>query len=467
MNFATDDERILANIARTSFLSLWSLPNLFRNQGDSIRGGDGKELCDLVVIFGDCILLFSDKRVEYKAIKPEGVAWARWEKRAVVDSIKQLRGAERWIRKHPNRIFTDKKCKDQIPISLKIADSTKIYRIAVTHGLEDQLSADFGEASLSYSNHEKCPFTIFSNEEEHKYCHVLSGDSLHFVLNEIDTTLDFIGYLNFRTSLLANPDSSLVTITKESDIVHLYFKSERDNPALPSPGEIVATGNNSVLVEDVGIKGLLTDQTYQLKKQKDAISYFWDKLIEHFIKHSREGTSILSNWESLNEVEKVLRRLATSTRFQRRLLSEDFWAFWSKVGIDRRGTRITFAIDQSEIAYVFLLMPEDGHFGSGEQYRITRQEFLKSYVEIRGMENPDFKEIVGIAAKTRTTDNISYLNFDKLLMDGIDYVWIDNTSWTDSMIDRVTEMRKELTEKGYLKETKMTKLSRKEFEPVE
>jgi hypothetical protein len=55
----TEDETFLHNLASRSFLRFWSWPNLFRNQGNQ-GGRQGKEICDLIVIFGNDILLFSD-----------------------------------------------------------------------------------------------------------------------------------------------------------------------------------------------------------------------------------------------------------------------------------------------------------------------------------------------------------------------------------------------------------------------
>ena len=45
----TDSERYLTALARRSFLSLWSYPNLYRDDG-------GKEICDLLVVFENDIM---------------------------------------------------------------------------------------------------------------------------------------------------------------------------------------------------------------------------------------------------------------------------------------------------------------------------------------------------------------------------------------------------------------------------
>ena len=56
----TDSERRLSRLCHWSFLSLWSYPGVFRDQGNK-AGCDGKEICDLLVVCGEDILIFSDK----------------------------------------------------------------------------------------------------------------------------------------------------------------------------------------------------------------------------------------------------------------------------------------------------------------------------------------------------------------------------------------------------------------------
>lgn len=63
----TESERVLTRLAKKAFLSLWSYANVFTDEGRSHGKGDGKELCDLLVVFGNDVLLFSDKDCEYHA----------------------------------------------------------------------------------------------------------------------------------------------------------------------------------------------------------------------------------------------------------------------------------------------------------------------------------------------------------------------------------------------------------------
>ena len=53
----TDSERLLTRLAKKAFLSLWSYSNVFTDEGRTAGKGDGKELCDLLVVFGNDVLL--------------------------------------------------------------------------------------------------------------------------------------------------------------------------------------------------------------------------------------------------------------------------------------------------------------------------------------------------------------------------------------------------------------------------
>lgn len=86
----TESEKLVNEIGAKSFLRFWTWPNLFRDQEG------GKEICDLIVVFGNDILLISDKEIEFKSEKGELVGWKRWYKDAITKSFKQTKGAERW-----------------------------------------------------------------------------------------------------------------------------------------------------------------------------------------------------------------------------------------------------------------------------------------------------------------------------------------------------------------------------------
>jgi hypothetical protein len=96
----TPAERYLQSLCERSFLTLWSYPCVFRDQKSSGRG-DGKELCDLLVVFGDDILIFSDKSCAFPDTGNLQLDWSRWFRKAVIKSAEQIWGAERWLSEPP------------------------------------------------------------------------------------------------------------------------------------------------------------------------------------------------------------------------------------------------------------------------------------------------------------------------------------------------------------------------------
>src|SRR3954468_23767803 len=89
----TPSERYLQALCERSFLRFWSHPRVFQDDGLN-RCGQGKELCDLLVVFGDDILIFSDKHCQFPKHDDLHVAWTRWFKRAVLAGANQIYGAE-------------------------------------------------------------------------------------------------------------------------------------------------------------------------------------------------------------------------------------------------------------------------------------------------------------------------------------------------------------------------------------
>ncbi len=56
---STASEQLLADLGEQAFLNLWSYPNLFYDKKQNGKG-DGKELCDMLVVCGDDVIIFSD-----------------------------------------------------------------------------------------------------------------------------------------------------------------------------------------------------------------------------------------------------------------------------------------------------------------------------------------------------------------------------------------------------------------------
>jgi hypothetical protein len=85
-------------------------PNLF--------GSAGEELCDLLVVCGDDVLIFSDKSINWSSGADVKVAWPRWYRKAIGKSTAQINGAARILRDHTDQLFLDAACKERFPLTL-------------------------------------------------------------------------------------------------------------------------------------------------------------------------------------------------------------------------------------------------------------------------------------------------------------------------------------------------------------
>lgn len=182
-------EKILSDLCDIAFLKLWSFPNPYKELG--------KELCDVLVVFDNNIIIFSVKNIKYNESK--GIAgWQRWKRKAIDESIVQINGAEKWIKKYPNQIYLNKNCNTIIPINS--SKKLKIFRIVVAHGISDVIARISGNTSgslgIKYSDDndfENIPY--FVKLPKSPIYHILDSSSLEILLKELDTITDFINYL--------------------------------------------------------------------------------------------------------------------------------------------------------------------------------------------------------------------------------------------------------------------------------
>jgi hypothetical protein len=138
----TPSERYLNSLCEISFLSLWSYPGVYRDQ--KVGGkGDGKELCDMVVVFDNHVLIFSDKHHSFTESEDLDLDWQRWYRQAIHSSALQAWGAERWLKEHPDRIYLDRSCTRQFPLPIPSNENARYHLIAVAHGCEDRCKAEF------------------------------------------------------------------------------------------------------------------------------------------------------------------------------------------------------------------------------------------------------------------------------------------------------------------------------------
>jgi hypothetical protein len=226
----TESEQHLAKLAKHSFLSLWSYPGVFRDQGRPGGKGDGKEVCDLLVVFENHIIIFSDKDCRFGDAGDLQMGWIRWFKRAVQNSAKQVWGAERWIKEFPKRLFLDKQCTSPFPLNLPDPAKATFHRIVVAHDASRACRKHWGgsgslmlDSSLIGGDaHRDMPFTIGQINPDKGYIHVFDDTTLDIVMSTLDTITDFTAYLTKKEQFLTG--RRVIHAAGEEELLAIYLR---------------------------------------------------------------------------------------------------------------------------------------------------------------------------------------------------------------------------------------------------
>ena len=308
----TDSERYLARLCRKSFLRFWSWPNLFRDQR-AAANSEGKEVCDLLVVFGRHVFLFSDKYCAFPSTGNLQLDWARWFRRAVWAGAQQIFGAERWISQHPHRLFCDRACTTPLPVPLPPLSERIIHRVVVAHGAGERCAQAFGgEGSLiidigivGTSHFEPTdrvePFKVGVLEPRRGVVHVMDDFTLDAVLSTVDTVSDLAAYFKAKEELFTS--GRRVIAAGEEDLLATYLKHADDagRHMFPFPDNL-----DAVLIEAGVWQNFQAHPERRAQIAANKISYAWDALIEKFTKHILEGTQALGSEHAPAELEVAL-----------------------------------------------------------------------------------------------------------------------------------------------------------------
>jgi hypothetical protein len=226
----TSTERYLKRLCDRSFLSLWSYPGVYRDQGRPGVSGDGKEVCDLLVVSERHIIIFSDKDCTFPNSGDLELDWKRWFKRAIHKSAEQIWGAERWIKTYPQRLFLDPACTQPFPIDLPSPSEVKFHRILVAHGVSERCKDALGGSGslmiapsilgdMHYASNKDngIPFAIGQIGPTKGYIHVFDDTTLGIVMGMLDTITDFVTYLTKKEDFIQS--DQLIIAAGEEDLL--------------------------------------------------------------------------------------------------------------------------------------------------------------------------------------------------------------------------------------------------------
>ena len=162
----TPTEQTLAELCEGSFLKRWSYPNLYKD--------DGKELCDLLVVFEDHVFLFFDRegRQLDNDVNDIAVQWDRWKRKVVDDQVRTAHGGAKYIQSG-RPIFLD--LKRTVPFQIRLASSgLRVHKLIVAHGAKEaceKFSPDnvYGSLGITYSRGEPVVSTPHIDDSMSRY----------------------------------------------------------------------------------------------------------------------------------------------------------------------------------------------------------------------------------------------------------------------------------------------------------
>lgn len=412
----TAAERYLARLCERTFLSLWSYPNVIR---DEFLPGTrtGKEVCDLLVVFDDDIVIFSDKDCEVPRTGNLQLDWTRWFRKAVLASAKQIHGAERWFRRFPERLFLDQECRHPLPVTPRITPRTRIHRIVVAHKIAARCREELGgSGSLMLltdirgsKNHEQ-PFMVGDLDPGKGFVHVLDDVALDVLLHELDTMADFAAYLNKKEEVVRSGVSFFAA--GEEELLSWYLRHhDGEGHFIKLPDR----GVSGIVLEEGHFHSYLRSRQRTAKVQADEISYEWDQLIERFSHHALQGTQYYEPPGGITDTEVILRWLAREPRVRRRMLARKLVDCVLTTPPHLRRTAVILPSSAGDPFYVFLMIPWNGA-ASARVNRELRMSVLIAACEVVRWKFPEAVDVVGVASESgndssRRTEDAIYCDF--------------------------------------------------------
>jgi hypothetical protein len=329
-------ENVIQGLATKTFLTDWCYANPKRP--------NGKELCDLLVVFDDVAIIW-----QIKDLKTDELG--RYKKAGVDKNLRQLSGARRYLfeLKSPIQLKNPRRGKEPF-------DATKIKTIHLI-------------SVLMGNGEEPFPFLQFVKD---KLIHVFTREFADIALRELDTVSDFCAYLKAKESLEKN--KMIVVIGGEENLLAKYLENGRSFSWMDSYDKIsIGEGVWSKFMSLPPVKA---------KKAADRVSYGWDSIINQ----AHDGSS--------DRYEKVARELARPDRLQRRVLSKGFLEAYQE--FRRLDTSCQIFRRYTELAgttYCFLFMED------GKENRERRTSMLSAMCLVaRGLVKANEK-VVGVATE--------------------------------------------------------------------
>jgi hypothetical protein len=361
-------EKLVHDLALKTFLTDWCYLNPMLPSG--------KELCDLLVVFDEVAVIWQIKDLK---LNEQG----KYRKSEVEKNLRQLSGARRQLFKLKTPIELQNPRRGKEPF-----DATAIKEIYL-------ISVLLGDGEEFFSGAE---------DIENYIIHVFTKDFTQIILNELDTISDFTNYLRAKEALLEQ-NKRLVILGGEEELLAVYLGNNRSFKRLNEANEI--------FIDQGSWEHFQNSQEYREKKKQYEISYGWDEIISTV--HETESP----------EYEIVARELARPNRFERRVLSKDFFEAYVLADKDNRHNIFRRTVSGGDITYCFL-------FADNTMPRENRKAMLTAMCWIARGKFQENKKVIGVATEKPASPTLSY-----------DFVLLDIPEWTEECQKDMEKLQQE------------------------
>jgi len=342
-------EEFVQQLALKTFLIDWRYLNP--------RLPNGRELCDLLVVFDEVAVIWQIKDLR---LDEQG----KYKESEVRKNLRQLSGARRQLfeLRTPIELENPRRGREQF-------DSTAIEEVYL-------ISVLLGEGEEVFS---------FAEYVENRTIHVFTREFTQIILNELDTISDFTNYLRAKEALLEQ-NKRLVILGGEEELLAVYLGNNRSFKRLDEATDI--------FIDQGSWEHFQNSQEYREKKKQDEISYGWDDIINRI-------------HEASPEYEIVARELARPTRFERRFLSKAYFDAYVLADKDNRHNVFRRTVSGGDVTYCFL-------FADDTKPRENRKAMLTAMCWIARGKFQENRMVLGVATEKPASPTCSY---DFVLLD--------------------------------------------------
>lgn len=367
-------EEMVYQIASKSFLIDWCYKNP--------KLPDGNELCDILVVFGDKVIIWQIKDVK---VGKDG----QYNKSDIQKNLSQLSGAKRSLFDLKVEIELDNPRRGKEKF-----DPTKIKEIYL-------ISAFVGEDPY---------FMSFFEEFRSKKIHVFNKEAVEVILSELNTIKDFIQYIKDKEALLASEETKEGQVKRrvslgsgEKDLLAYYLLKGRSFKELME--------YDGVFLDEGHWEHLTEKPEYLKKQEEDKISYLWDKLID-------------TTHTCGKGYELLAKELASTSRFERRMLGKSFFDAHVRATEETKNNVYKRIVDIGRVTYCFL-------FVDGKKSRDFRRGYLQDTCFVARGINKDNTKVIGIATEMNMHSALSF-----------DFVMLDIPNWGEEQQKGMNEIQK-------------------------